>query len=105
MTCCGRRCGRRPDAPRTRSASVLDTQSLHAAVNVPAVTTGKDANKKVPGRKRGLAVDVLGLIIAVVVVAASVHDNAIGTALLDKVAAKTPTVAKAWVDQGFKKSD
>lgn len=96
----------REKAGRTEdpSASVLDTQSLHAAVNVPAVTTGKDANKKVPGRKRGLAVDVLGLIIAVVVVAASVHDNAIGTALLDKVAAKTPTVAKAWVDQGFKKS-
>lgn len=83
------------------SAVVLDTQSVHAAVNVPASTTGKDANKKVPGRKRGLAVDVLGLIIAVVVTAASVHDNAIGVRLLDKVA-KVDTVSKAWVDQGFK---
>lgn len=83
------------------SAVVLDTQSLHAAVNVPAATTGKDANKKVPGRKRGLAVDVIGLIVAVVVTAASVHDNAIGVKLLDKIA-ETGTVAKAWVDQGFK---
>jgi transposase len=83
------------------SAVVLDTQSLHAAVNVPAATTGKDANKKVPGRKRGLAVDVIGLIIAVVVTAASVHDNTIGVRLLDKVA-KVGTVSKAWVDQGFK---
>jgi hypothetical protein len=47
--------------------------------------------------------DVLGLIIAVVVVAASVHDNAIGSALLDKVVA-TGTVSKALVDQGFKSS-
>jgi transposase len=86
------------------SAVVLDTQSLHAASNVPAATTGKDANKKVPGRKRGLAVDVLGLIIAVVVMAAGTHENTLGKALLDKVALATPTVTKAWVDQGFKTS-
>ena len=52
------------------SLVVLDTQSVHAAASVPAATTGKDAGKKVPGRKRGLAVDVLGLVIAVVVLAA-----------------------------------
>jgi Transposase DDE domain len=46
----------------------------------------------------------IGLIIAVVVVAASVHDNAIGTALLDKVASSTSTVSTALVDQGFKTS-
>ncbi|MCY0936919.1 IS5 family transposase [Streptomyces goshikiensis] len=86
------------------SLVVLDTQSLHAAAGVPAATTGWDAAKKVPGRKRGLAVDVLGLVIAVVVLAASVHDNVFGTALLDKVAAGTSTVTKALVDQGFKKS-
>jgi predicted transporter len=33
-----------------------------------------------------LAVDVAGLIVAVVVVAASVHDNAVGIALLSTVA-------------------
>lgn len=86
------------------SLVVLDTQSLHAAAGVPADTTGRDANKKVPGRKRGLAVDVLGLVIAVVVLAASTHDNASGTAPLDKVVAATApgTVKKALVDQGFK---
>ncbi|WP_416983391.1 IS5 family transposase [Streptomyces sp. T028] len=84
------------------SLVVLDTQSLHAAAGVPAKTTGKDAAKKVPGRKRGLAVDVLGLVIAVVVLAASAHDNAAGIALLDRVAADTDTVHKALVDQGFK---
>ncbi|SCD75567.1 Transposase DDE domain-containing protein [Streptomyces sp. DfronAA-171] len=40
--------------------------------------------------------------IAVVVAAASAHENTVGIALLDKVAADTDTVQKALVDQGFK---
>ncbi|WP_411076107.1 IS5 family transposase [Streptomyces sp. cmx-4-7] len=84
---------------------VLDTQSVHAAAGVPASTTGRDPAKKVPGRKRGLAVDVLGLVIAVTVLAASAHDNAAGVALLDQVAENAGgTVEKALVDQGFKKA-
>lgn len=86
------------------SLVVLDTQSIHAAVGVPADTTGKDASKKVPGRKRCLAVDVLGLVVEAVALPASAHDNAAGIALLNGVAAQTDTVRKALVDQGFKKS-
>jgi len=98
------RCQVREKAGRTEdpSAVVLDTQSVRVANNVPAATTGKDAAKKVPGRKRGLAVDALGLVIAVVVTAASVTDNAIGIRLLDQVVAHAPTVTRAWVDAGFK---
>lgn len=49
--------------------------------------------------------DVIGLIIAVVVVAASVHDNAIGKQLLDQVAGSGYSrVSTALVDQGFKAS-
>ncbi|MEU6541261.1 hypothetical protein [Streptomyces sp. NPDC047000] len=40
--------------------------------------------------------------IAVVVAATSAHENAVGIALLDKVAADTDTVEKTLVDQGFK---
>jgi len=47
-------------------------------------------------------VDVLGLVIAVVVTAASATDNQIGVQLIDRVVAHTPTVTKAWVDAGFK---
>lgn len=98
------RCQAREKAGRAEdpTAIVLDTQSIRAANHVPAATTGKDAGKRVPGRKRGLAVDVLGLIIAVVVMAASATDNTIGVQLLDKVVAHTPSVSKAWVDAGFK---
>jgi transposase len=82
---------------------VLDTQSVHVAAGVPAATSGHDPAKRVPGRKRGLAVDVLGLVIAVVVLAANTHDNAAGTILLDQVTEHTGgTVRKALVDQGFK---
>jgi transposase len=98
------RCQAREKAGRAEdpTAVVLDTQSIRAANHVPAATTGKDAGKRVPGRKRGLAVDALGLIIAVVVMAASATDNAVGTRLLDKVVEYTPTVTKVWVDAGFK---
>ncbi|WP_051573156.1 IS5/IS1182 family transposase [Streptomyces sp. PRh5] len=85
------------------SLVVLDSQSVCAAAGVSKATTGLDAAKKTPGRRRGLAVDVIGLIIAVVVVAAPVHDNAIGTALPNKVA-PVGTVRTALVDQGFKAS-
>lgn len=82
---------------------IPDTRSVRAANGVPAVTRGKDAAKRVPGRKRGLAVDVLGLVIAVTVVAAGVHVNAAGTALLDQVAvAADGSVSRALADQGFK---
>jgi transposase len=49
-------------------------------------------------------VDVLGLVVAVVVLAASAHENTAGIALLDRVAAQASTVRKALVDQGFKNS-
>ncbi|MFG2557289.1 IS5 family transposase [Streptomyces sp. NPDC048581] len=86
------------------SLVALDTQSVHASVGVPATTTGKDAAKRVPGRKRCLAVDVLGLVIDCVVLPASAHENTAGIALLDGVAGQCGgTVTKALVDQGFKK--
>lgn len=55
------RCQAREKAGRAEdpTAVVLDTQSVRVANHVPAATTGKDAGKRVPGRKRGLAVDVL----------------------------------------------
>ncbi|MET7370300.1 IS5 family transposase [Streptomyces sp. NPDC005566] len=85
------------------SLVVLDTQSVHAAAGVPATTTGHDPAKRVPGRKRGLAVDVLGLVIAAVVLAANTHDNAAGIVLLDQVAEQAGgSVRRALVDQGFK---
>ncbi|GGZ41826.1 DDE transposase [Streptomyces poonensis] len=99
------RCQVRERARRLKEPTlvVLDTQSVHVAAGVPATTSGHDPAKRVPGRKRGLAVDVLGLVIAAVVLAANTHDNAAGIALLDRVTEHASgTVRKALVDQGFK---
>ncbi|GII96374.1 IS5 family transposase [Sinosporangium siamense] len=84
------------------TAVAMDTQTVRAAAGVPAETTGLDPAKRSRGRKRGIATDVLGLLIAVTVAAASVHDNAIGVDLLDKVAVDNPSVTTASVDAGFK---
>ncbi len=99
------RCQVRESARRLEDPSlvVIDTQSVRAAAAAPKTTTGPVANKKTLGRKRGLAVDVLGLITGVVVLAASAHDNAAGTALLDQAATRCGNrLEKALVDQEFK---
>ncbi|MET9471662.1 IS5 family transposase [Streptomyces sp. NPDC002922] len=99
------RCQVREKARRLEDPSlvVIDTQSVRAAAGVPKTTTGLDSNKRTPGRKRGLAVDVLGLIIGVVVLAASPHNNAAGRALLDQAAERCGNrLEKALVNQGFK---
>jgi hypothetical protein len=74
--------------------------SVRAAASVPKPTTSLDTAKRISGRQHWLAVDVLGLWVA-----ASVHDNAIGTALLNRTAATTPVPRRtALVGEGFKTS-
>ncbi|WP_414169457.1 IS5 family transposase [Streptoverticillium reticulum] len=86
------------------SAAVLDAQSVKTSSNVAETGQGIDANKKIKGRKRHLATDTLGLLLAVIVTAASVHDTAGGKQLLDQVAVSHPEVAKVWVDGGYQNS-
>jgi transposase len=90
----------RPAGPRTLPRSCWTRNP-----SAPPTTFQPRPPARTPGRrcrKRGLAVDALGLIIAVVVTAASVTDTVIGVRLLDKVVEHTPTVTRAWVDAGFK---
>ncbi|WP_344922657.1 IS5 family transposase, partial [Plantactinospora mayteni] len=84
------------------SASIMDTQSVKTSTNVPLSTQGTDANKRIVGRKRGIITDTLGLLLAVIVTAASTSDNAIGMDLLDQATTAHPTLTKSWVDAGFK---
>jgi transposase len=90
--------GRHP-AP---TAAVVDTQSVKTSTNVPLTSQGTDPGKKIVGRKRGIATDVLGLLLAVVVTAASLSDNTVGTHLLNQTKTAHPTLTKAWTDAGFK---
>jgi transposase InsO family protein len=81
---------------------VIDTQSVKTSTNVPLTSQGTDAAKKIVGRKRGILTDTIGLILAVTVTAASLSENAVGIRLLDQAKKTYPTIAKSWVDTGFK---
>ena len=84
------------------TAVIIDTQSIKTSVNAPVETQGTDAAKLIVGRKRAIATDVLGLLLAVVVLAASVSENKAGIQVLDQAKATHPTITMAWVDTGFK---
>ncbi len=84
------------------SAAVIDTQSIKTSTNPPTSTQGTDAAKRIVGRKRGIATDTCGLLLAVVVMAASLTENHAGIQVLDQAAAAHPTITKVWVDAGFK---
>src|ERR1035437_87158 len=86
------------------SAGVIDARSVRGASTVTSPTRGYDAGKKVSGRKTFGVVDTLGLLIAVVVVAANVSDNAGGIAAADKARARSSRLAKIWCDGGFKRT-
>ncbi|MET7717720.1 IS5 family transposase [Streptomyces sp. NPDC005407] len=85
------------------SACVIDAQSVKTSTSVPAASQGADAGKKIVGRKRSIITDTLGLLLAVLVTAASVQDSVAGTSLLDQTAAAHPGIRKVWVDGGYRK--
>jgi transposase len=84
------------------SACVIDAQSVKTSTSVPAAGQGTDAAKKIVGRKRSIVTDTLGLLLAVLVTAASVQDSVAGTDLIDQVAAAHPSIRKVWVDGGYR---
>jgi transposase len=86
------------------SAGIVDARSVQGASTVCGETRGYDAGKKISGRKTFGVVDTLGLLIAVIVMAASTSDNAGGCECVDIAAPKSARLRKLWSDAGFKKT-
>ena len=84
------------------SAGIVDARSVRGASTVTRATRGYDAGKKISGRKTFGIVDTLGLLLAVVVVAANVSDNAGGIEVTDLARARSSRFSKLWCDAGFK---
>ncbi|WP_440073855.1 IS5 family transposase [Streptosporangium sp. OZ121] len=82
------------------SAAVLDSQSVKGADTVGRDSRGYDANKKINGRKRFVATDTLGLLLAVMVRPASVQDRAGATTMLLGLYL-TGRCRVVFADQGF----
>jgi hypothetical protein len=58
-----------------KSAGIIDSQSVKGPDTVGRDTRGYDAGKKVNGRIRFIVTDILGLLLVVCVMAASVQDR------------------------------
>jgi transposase len=89
--------GRQPEP----TAAVIDSQSVRAADTVPKASRGWDNAKKVNGRKRHIAVDVTGLVLDVVITAASVQDRDAARPLLWNTRRACRGVRLVWADAGY----
>jgi transposase len=89
--------GRNPEP----TAAVIDSQSGRAADTVPRASRGWDNAKKDNGRKRHIAVDAMGLLLAVVITAASVQDRDAARPLLWNLRRACRRIRLAWADAAY----
>jgi transposase len=83
------------------SAAIIDSQSVKGSEMIARPRRGYDAGKKINGTKRHIAVDVLGLLLTVLVTAASVQDRDAARPLLWNLRKAFPSVKLAWADGGY----
>jgi putative transposase len=81
------------------TAAIIDSQSVKTADQ--AGERGYDAGKKVSGRKRHLAVDCLGLILAVMITPAAVQDRDAAKGLIKMLVSMYGRVQLIWADGGY----
>ncbi len=83
------------------TAAVIDSQSVRGSEMIARTRRGYDAGKKVNGTKRHVAVDTAGLLLAVLVTAASVQDRDAAKPLLWNLRRAFPSIRLAWADGGY----
>lgn len=83
------------------SAAIVDSQAVRAAETVGRSSRGFDAGKKINGRKRHIVVDTLGLLLCVLVTAASVQDRDGARPLFNALATACRRVRLVWADGGY----
>lgn len=82
------------------TAASLDSQSVKTTAL--AGDKGYDAGKKIQGRKRHILVDTMGLLLVVVVTAASVQDRDGAKLVLQRLTGSCKKLRRIWVDGGYR---
>lgn len=83
----------------TPTAAIVDSQSIRTAEG--GAEKGYDAGKKITGRKRHIAVDTLGLLLAVVIHSASVQDQDGAKSVLEKLNEKFRRLKIIFADSAY----
>jgi transposase len=83
------------------TAAVIDSQTVRAADTVPTASSGYDGGKKIKGRKRHVAVDTGGLLLAVVVTTASLQDRDGAFRITAALREALSTITLVWADAGY----
>jgi putative transposase len=81
---------------KSPSMTIIDSQSVKTTEQ--GGPRGKDAHKKVNGRKRPLVVDTLGLVVAAVVHAVDIQDRDGAKLVLEKLVGRFPRLKKILAD-------
>ena len=81
------------------TAVIIDSQSVKTPDQ--AGERGYDAGKKVSGRKRHIAVDVLGMIMAITITSAAVQDRDAAKGLLTLLLSMYHRIQIIWADGGY----
>lgn len=81
------------------SAGIIDSQTVKTTEK--GGIDGYDAGKKINGRKRHILVDTMGLLLMVVVHAASIQDRDGAKLVLDKIQYLFPKLYLIWADAGY----
>ena len=92
---CRVKAGRKPSP----SAAIIDTQSVKTTRR--GGLRGFDGKKGVNGRKRHIIVDTMGLLLAVLVHAADVHESQTAPFVLKRLLGKVPRLRIIFADQGY----
>ncbi|MGC4856343.1 IS5 family transposase [Micromonospora sp. DT4] len=89
------------DRDRQPTAALVDSQSVRGAETVGRPSRGYDAGKKVNGRKRHIAVETCGLLLAILITGADVQDRDGARPLLQALHACFPGIRLVWADSGY----
>lgn len=89
---------------REASLGIIDSKSVSTTCHVDT-ERGIDGNKKIKGRKQSIAVDILGLPLAIIITAANIHDSKIAKDLIREALYKSGRLRKFLADGGYRGDD